>query len=318
MKAVVFGGSGFLGSYVADNLLDKGYEVVIFDVKTSPHIKSGQEIIIGDVLDAEAVKDAVRGASIVYNFAGVSDIDEASEKPLETIRQNILGNAHILDALKDEKIERYIFASTVYVYSEAGSFYKSSKQACELYIEDYSKKYGIPYTILRYGSLYGPRSDEKNPIYALLKKILSEKKISYWGNGDEIREYIHVEDAARCSVEILDKNFANQNVIIAGHHPVKSKELLTMINEILGDDLPIEFRNEKSDIHYQITPYSFNPRIGRKYVSSYYLDMGQGLLQCIEELHQKNHCTRGANKSPQPPFSKGEEGGNATDNLRGC
>ncbi|MFH1309102.1 MAG: NAD-dependent epimerase/dehydratase family protein [Candidatus Omnitrophota bacterium] len=290
MKAVVFGGSGFLGSFVADNLLDKGYEVVIFDVKTSPHIKPGQKIIIGDVLDAEAVKEAVHGASIVYNFAGISDIDEASEKPLETIRQNILGNAHILDALKDEKIERYIFASTVYVYSEAGSFYKSSKQSCELYIEDYSKKYGVPYTILRYGSLYGPRSDEKNPIYALLKKILTEKKISYWGNGDEIREYIHVEDAARCSVEILDKNFVNQNVIIAGHHPVKSKELLTMINEILGDNLPIEFRNERSDIHYQITPYSFNPRIGRKYVSSYYLDMGQGLLQCIEELHRKKHC----------------------------
>jgi len=288
MKAVVFGGSGFLGSFVADNLSNKGYEVVIFDVKTSKHIKPGQKIIIGDILDAEKVKDAVRGASVVYNFAGVSDIDEASEKPLETIRQNILGNAHILDALKDEKIERYVFASTVYVYSEAGSFYKSSKQASELYIEDYSKKYGIPYTILRYGSLYGPRSNEKNPIYALLKKIIAEKKISYWGNGDEIREYIHVEDAARCSVEILDKNFINQNVIIAGHHPIKSKELLMMINEILGDKLEIEFRNENSDIHYQITPYSFNPRIGRKYVSSYYLDMGQGLLQCIEELHQKS------------------------------
>jgi len=287
MKAVVFGGSGFLGSFVADNLSNKRYEVVIFDVKTSKHIKPGQKIIIGDILDAEKVKDAVRGASVVYNFAGVSDIDEASEKPLETIRQNILGNAHILDALKDEKIERYVFASTVYVYSEAGSFYKSSKQASELYIEDYSKKYGIPYTILRYGSLYGPRSNEKNPIYALLKKVLSEKKISYWGSGDEIREYIHVEDAARCSVEILDKNFINQNVIIAGHHPIKSKELLMMINEILGDKLEIEFRNENSDIHYQITPYSFNPRIGRKYVSSYYLDMGQGLLQCIEELHRE-------------------------------
>ncbi len=288
MKAVVFGGSGFLGSYVSDNLLEKGYEVVIFDVKPSKHIKPGQRIIVGDILSPEAVKNAVRGASVVYNFAGIADIDEASKRPLETIKQNILGNAHILDALKDEKIERYVFASTVYVYSEAGSFYKSSKQASELYIEDYSKKYGIPYTILRYGSLYGPRSNETNPIHALLKKVLREKKISYWGNGDEIRDYIHVEDAARCSVEILDENFINQNVIIAGHHPIKSKELLTMINEILGSKMEIEFRNENSDIHYQITPYSFNPRIGRKYVSSYYLDMGQGLLQCIEELH-KNH-----------------------------
>jgi len=288
MKAVVFGGSGFLGSFVADNLMDKGYDVVIFDTKESMHLKPAQEMVIGDILNIDAVKSVVKGAEVVYNFAGIADIDEASKRPLETIKQNILGNAHILDALKDEKIERYVFASTVYVYSEAGSFYKSSKQAAELYIEDYSKKYGIPYTILRYGSLYGPRANGTNPIHALLKKVLTEKKISYWGNGDEIREYIHVEDAARCSVEILDKSFVNQNVIIAGHHPIKSKELLTMINEILGSKMEIEFRKENSDIHYQITPYSFNPRIGRKYVSSYYLDMGQGLLQCIEELHKES------------------------------
>jgi len=287
MKAVVFGGSGFLGSYVADNLLDKGYEVVIFDMKPSEYLKHGQEMIIGDVLDMAGVKSAVKGAEVVYNFAGIADIDEASERPLDTIKQNILGNAHILDALKDEKIKRYVFASTVYVYSESGSFYKSSKQACELYIEDYSKKYGTPYTILRYGSLYGPRSNETNPIYTLLKKVLTENKVSYWGNGEETREYIHVEDAARCSVEILDENFVNQNVLITGHHPIKSKDLVIMINEILGDKLTVEFRNEDTDMHYQVTPYSFNPRIGRKYVSSYYLDMGQGLLQCIEELHQK-------------------------------
>ncbi len=287
MKIVVFGGSGFLGSHVADTLLDKGHEVSIFDLMPSPYLRPGQKMIIADILDLDAVKDAVKGASIVYNFAGIASMDEAGEKPVETIKQNILGNAHILEAIKDNELKRYVFASTVYVYSKAGSFYKSSKQACELYIEDYAQKYEIPYTILRYGSLYGPRANETNAIYKLLKNVLLEDKISYWGNGEEIREYIHVEDAARCSVEILDKNFINQNVIIAGHHPIKSKELLVMINEILGNKLPIEFRNENQSTHYEVTPYSFNPRIGRKYVSSYYLDMGQGLLQCVEELHKK-------------------------------
>ena len=214
-------------------------------------------------------------------------IDEASDKPIEAIRQNVLGNASILEAIKDDNVKRYIFASTVYVYSKAGSFYRSSKQACELFIEDYSRKYGIPYTILRYGSLYGPRANETNPIYKLLKNILLNKEISYWGNGEEVREYIHVEDAARCSIEILNDSFVNQHVIITGHHPIKSKELLVMINEILGNGFPIKFRNEEMDGHYQVTPYSFNPRIGRKYVSSYYLDMGQGLLQCIDEMHRE-------------------------------
>ena len=287
MKAIVFGGSGFLGSHVADILLEKGYEVTIFDLIPSPYLKSGQKMIVGNLLDFERVREAAIGASIVYNFAGIADIDKASEKPIETIKHNILGNAHILESIKNHKLKRYIFASTVYVYSQAGSFYKSSKQACELYIEDYSKKYEIPYTILRFGSLYGPRADETNPINNLLKNILIDKKISYWGSGEETREYIHVEDAARCSAEILDESFVNQHVIITGHHPIKSKELLVMINEMLGNKYPIEFRNEKPDDHYQVTPYSFNPRIGRKYVSSYYLDMGQGLLQCIEELHKK-------------------------------
>jgi len=286
MKAVVFGGSGFLGSHVADVLLEKGYEVIIFDLKPSPYLKAGQKMIVGGILDINAVKEAVEGVSIVYNFAGIADIDEANEKPVETIKHNILGNAHILESIKDSELHRYVFASTIYVYSEAGSFYKSSKQACELYIEDYSKKYGIPYTILRYGSLYGPRANESNPIVRLLKQALLEKKISHYGSGEEMREYVHVEDAARCSVEILSENFINQNVLITGHHPIRSKDLVVMINEIFGNKLTIEFRQEKPDTHYLVTSYSFNPRLGKKYVSHYYIDMGQGLLQCIEELYR--------------------------------
>lgn len=287
MKSVVFGGSGFIGSHVADILSEKGYEVSVFDIKPSEYIKPEQRMILGDILDEKAVKKAVKSVPIIYNFAGIADIDEAIEKPLETIKNNILGNAIILEAIREQKIERYIFASTIYVYSNSGSFYRSSKQACELHIEDYSKKYGIPYTILRYGSLYGPRADERNPINKILKQALLENKISYWGKGEEIREYIHVEDAARCSVEILDKNFINQNVILTGHHPIKTKDLLVMINEIFGSKIKIEMRSRNVSAHYEITPYSFNPKIGRKYVSSYYLDMGQGLLQCIEDLYRK-------------------------------
>lgn len=288
MKAIVFGGSGFIGSYVADVLLEKGHDVLIFDLKPSSYLRAGQRMVVGDILDADAVKKAVDGVSVIYNFAGIADIDKASEKPVETIKQNILGNAYILESIKHRDIYRYVFASTIYVYSESGSFYKSSKQACELYIEDYSKKYGIPYTILRYGSLYGPRADESNPVFRLLKGALLEKKISHYGSGEEIREYIHVEDAARCSVEILDDNFVNQNVLLTGHHPIRSRDMVTMINEMLGNKLTIEFRHERPDAHYEVTPYSFNPRLGKKYVSHYYIDMGQGLLQCIEEIYKQD------------------------------
>ncbi len=287
MKAVVFGGSGFIGSHVADILSEKEFDVTVYDLKPSQHIKPEQMMITGNILDEKLVNKAVQDASVIYNFAGIADIDEAVERPLETIKNNILGNAIILEAIKKQKIERYVFASTIYVYSDSGSFYKSSKQACELHIEDYSKKYGIPYTIVRYGSLYGIRADEHNPIYRILKQALLENSITYWGSGDEIREYIHVEDAARCSVEILDKNFVNQNVLLTGQNPIKTKDLLAMINEIFGNKIKIEMEKASVSAHYKITPYSFHPKVGRKYVSSYYLDMGQGLLQCIEELYKK-------------------------------
>lgn len=285
-KVVVFGGSGFIGSHLADVLTEKGYDVVIFDIKPSPYTKPAQKMVTGDILDFALVKKTIKDASVIYNFAGLADIDAAREDPIGTIKNNILGNGYILEALKDRDIERYIFASTVYVYSDAGSFYRDSKVACELYINDYHAKYGIPFTILRYGSLYGPRTTQKDRIYLLVKQALTEKKMTYEGTGEEMREYIHVEDAARCSVEILDKNFVNQNVIITGHTSTKIKDLMVVIKEILGGEVSIEFSNKGSDTHYDMTPYSFSPKLGRKYISNCYIDLGQGIVQCIEEVYK--------------------------------
>lgn len=285
-KVVVFGGSGFIGSHVADYLTKEGYYVVVYDIKPSPYIKSTQKMVIGNVLDYTLVRNTVVNASIVYNFAGIADIDVASENPIGTINNNILGNGYILEAVKETSIERYVFASSVYVYSDTGSFYRDSKVACELYINDYHDKYGIPFTILRYGSLYGSRTTKKDRIYMLVERALAEKKMTYEGSGEEVREYIHVEDAARCSVEILEGDFANQNVIIAGHTSVKIRDVMETIREILGGKVGIEFLNKGLDTHYKMTPYSFSPKLGRKYISNYYIDLGQGITQCIEEIYK--------------------------------
>ena len=137
MKAIVFGGSGFLGSHVADALTSAGYETTVFDVKASPYLQKNQRIITGNILDKEAVSKAIAGCDVVYNFAGMADIQEAHDKPLETVENNIIGNTIILEACRQHRVKRFVFASTVYVYSDAGSFYRSSKQACELIIENY-------------------------------------------------------------------------------------------------------------------------------------------------------------------------------------
>ena len=288
-KVIVFGGSGFLGSHIADVLTEKGYHVALFDIKPSPYLKDGQEMIIGDILDSDFVENAISGCDIVYNLAGIADIDECVQRPIDTIRYNILGNAIVLEASRKAKVKRFIFASSVYVYSQTGSIYKSSKQAAESFIEDYNKLFGLPYTIVRYGSLYGNRADERNSIYRLIKESLIAKKIEYHGSGEEIREYIHVEDAANASVEILSPIYENQHIILTGNQTIKYKDLLNMINEMLGGEIEIIYSNSKSETHYQVTPYSFNPKLGKKLVSTYYVDMGQGILNIMSEIYASIH-----------------------------
>lgn len=283
--AVVFGGAGFLGSHVCDELARAGYRVRVCDLVESPYLSGDQEMFLCDILDPDSLRGAVDGADCVYNFAGLADIDEARNKPIATIELNVLGNAHILEACREAGVGRYLFASTVYVYSEKGSFYRASKQASERIIEAYGDRYGIDYTILRYGSLYGRRADMRNGIYRILHSALAEGRVTYSGTGDEQREYIHVGDAARLSVRVLGPEYANQHVILTGPYPYRVRDLMEMVREILGNEPDIEFQNQPLGGHYKITPYAFLPRIGCKLVGESYTDMGQGLLDCLAEIH---------------------------------
>ena len=122
MKVTVFGGSGFLGSHVADHLSRGGHQVTIFDLCASPYLQADQKMIAGNILNIAEVQKAVKGADAVYNFAGEADIESAADNPTATIQTNVMGNANILEACRSANVKRYIFASTVYVYSGVGSF----------------------------------------------------------------------------------------------------------------------------------------------------------------------------------------------------
>jgi UDP-glucose 4-epimerase len=286
MKIIVFGGSGFLGSHVADSLTEAGHEVIIYDLIQSPFLLKSQEMIVGDIMDVDKVKNAVNGCDVVYNFAGLADIDEASRRPIDTIKANILGNTIVLEASIQADVKRFVFASSLYVYSKAGSFYRSSKQACELIIENYNEVYGLDYTILRFGSLYGPRADKRNFIHRIIEDALKNKKIIREGDGEEIREYIHVFDAAKGSVEILSNEFKNQYVIITGNQQIKIKDLLTMIKEMLDNKIAIEYIQPMSSHHYKITPYTFAPKMAKRLVEKNYIDLGQGILHYIQNMYK--------------------------------
>lgn len=283
----MFGGSGFLGSHVTDALIDAGFQVTVFDKFRSSHLNASANFIAGDITDFSQVKEAVGGHQYVYNFAGIADIDDATHRPLETVSINIQGNANILEASRLSNVKRFVLASTVYVFSKSGSFYRVSKQACENYVEAYQDQYKLPYTILRYGSLYGRRSGNTNGIYRLLRQALEQKKIHYSGSAESMREYIHVTDAARLSVKILDPEFENRHIIITGHERMPVRSLIRMVCEMLPESVAVTYAENPAALHYLMTPYSFTPTLGHKLVATDHVDIGQGLLDCLSEIYEQ-------------------------------
>ena len=286
---IVYGGSGFLGSHVADALSDAGFQVKIFDLLPSPYLRDSQEMILGDLMDLDAVTRAAEGCPFVYNFAGIADIDNARDRPVDTAAHNVLGNVHALEAARLVGAKRFVFASSVYVYSESGSFYRASKQASERFVEAYHERYGLAYTILRYGSLYGRRADLRNGIYRLLRQALENKSVTYEGSGEAMREYIHVTDAARLSVQILGEEYANRHLVLTGQERMQVKHLLRMISEMIPGGVSVNFGNSHINGHYEMTPYAFHPKVGHKLVASDHVDLGQGLLDCLAEIHERLH-----------------------------
>ena len=137
MNVLITGGSGFIGSHVADHLSEAGYKVFIYDIRKSSYLQDNQEMIVGDILDQKKVDETVKGANAVYNFAALANLNEAINQPVETVNVNLLGTVKILEACRKNKVERFIYASTVYVYSKEGGFYRCSKQAAEEYIQEF-------------------------------------------------------------------------------------------------------------------------------------------------------------------------------------
>ena len=263
--AVVFGGSGFVGSHLADELTRRGYDVRVCDHVPSPYLSESQTMRAVDLAEQDQVLAACEGADVVFNYAGLADIDIARDRTRETVLDNILGNLHVLEAVRELNINRLVFASSVYVYSESGSFYRISKQAAEAYTEEYGSRYGLPYTILRFGSLYGRRAGSGNTIASLLGQAFKDRRLVYGGTGDELREYIHVLDAARAAADVAEsEEYVGRRLVLTGHQAMRVREVLQMIREILPFDVEMEFLDADRSKHYSVTPYKYSPKVGEK------------------------------------------------------
>jgi UDP-glucose 4-epimerase len=282
-RILVTGASGFIGSHVADELSKQNYEVVLFDVRDSKWKNPRQTMITGDLQDIDNLIVITKGIDYVYHFAGIADIGECTEKRREVVLSNILGTVNLLEACQINKVKRFVFASSAYVFSKDGSFYRSSKRACESFIDDYHNKFGLDFTILRFGSLYGKRSNEKNGVYRVVKSILELDTYIYNGSGKEIREFINVKDAAKIAVDILDDTHKNKYLIITGIERYTMAELIEMVKEITGRHTKVIYSDSIAG-HYTISPYHFEVEESQKLIANPYFDIGQGILSLIEDI----------------------------------
>ncbi|MGM0582634.1 MAG: NAD-dependent epimerase/dehydratase family protein [Bacteroidota bacterium] len=287
---LVFGGAGFLGSYLVEELISRGYKTTVCDINSLETDINKYHFSECDIMEPEQVSEAItEDVDIVYNLAGFANLDEAVQNPYRTLELNVLGNINILDACVSNNIERFVYASSAYAMNNKGSFYGISKLSSEKVVEEYYKKHNLSYTILRYGSVYSERSYENNYIYNLVEEAIKSGKIDHEGDGKEIREYIHAHDAAKLSVDVIETNkYENGQVVLTGVERMQRKELFLMIQEILNQELDITLKDNGYENHYKYTPYSFEPSVSKKLVANPHIDMGQGLLRCVKAVFNKD------------------------------
>ncbi len=284
--ALVTGGSGFLGSHIADALTAAGYAVRVFDRQPSPYLQADQQMALGDINDREAVEAALAGVDYVYHLGGIADIQDCADDPVATARVNVLGAVNLLEACRRHSVKRFVFSSSAYIYSRHGGFYRASKQAAEAFVQTFAEAGGPPFTIMRYGSLYGRRAGPKNRIHRMIKDALTKGAISFPGHGDAMREFIHVVDAARMSVDVLAPKYENKFVLATGYERFRIRDVAMMVKEILDRDVRIEFADGEPPGHYLLTPFTFKPEMAEKLIANEFIEFGHGLLDCIHEQHE--------------------------------
>ena len=280
MKQItVLGGSGFLGSHLCNTLSDKGYYVKIFDIKKFKKLKKRQKMYQGNIMDKKKLSLVIKGSDFVFNFAGLADLDEAKRKPMETIESNILGTLNALILCKKHKVKRFIQASSIYANTEEGGFYGRSKKAAEDYIEEYYNTYGLEYTILRFGSVYGTNANKSNGIYKIIINAIKNNKLIYGGTKKAKRKYVHVKDAAIACVSILKKKYRNQHLTITGTKTVKSYALMNFFSNYFK--IPKnKIKYLKNEGHYDSKPTPFKPRKG----NNFYIKNGENFTQNLIKL----------------------------------
>ena len=280
MRILVTGGAGFIGSNFIhywlknhpgdqvinlDALTYAGHLESLKDIETNPNYK----FVKGDITDIKIVGELMDGVDIVVHFAAESHVDRSIIDPLQFVKTNVLGTANLLEAALNAKVKRFHHISTDEVYGSLGpddlpftektnyaprSPYAASKAGSDYLVRAYFETYNLPVTITNCANNYGPFHDPEKLIPRFITNLLEGKKVPLMGKGENIREWLHVEDHAQAIDFVLQKGQIGETYLIEGEEKANigiTQMILKMLNL---DESMIEFVDHRlgHDFRYAI------------------------------------------------------------------
>jgi UDP-glucose 4-epimerase len=264
MKAVVTGGAGFIGSHLVEELILQGAKVHVLDNLVSGQLKNVHPLAVihtNDICSQEAKQIILREKpDVVFHLAAQADVGRSIREPGYDADVNINGTINILEACRDASVKKMIFASTSGVYGNLQkdliseedltmpiSYYGLSKLTAESYIRLFHQLYGLSYTILRYGNVYGPRQSAKGEggvIAIFLDRIKKRMPFTIYGDGEQTRDFIFVKDVVRANIAAVEKG--NQKTIqVSTARSTSVNQLVNMLTQISGFPIKAVYTHER-------------------------------------------------------------------------
>ena len=265
---LVTGGAGFIGSNIVHELVKRGEHVRVLDNLSTGRpenlrgILDKIEFIEGDICDENTVRRAVYGVDYVLHQAALPSVQRSVNDPIASNRVNVNGTLNLLMAAREEKVKRFVIASSSSVYGDTPvlpkvedmpinplSPYATSKLAAEKYAMNFYKLYGLPTVALRYFNVFGPRQNPKSQYAAVIPKFITamlkgESPVVY-GDGEQSRDFTYIENVVEANLRACHSEKAPGHVVnIACGKRYTLNELLHLLENIL--EMPANARYEES------------------------------------------------------------------------
>lgn len=295
MTIIVTGGAGFIGSNFVFHMLQThpDYRIVCLDKLTYAGNLSTLEPVLqqdnfrfvkADICDRQAVDKLFQEEKpdIVVNFAAESHVDRSIENPGIFLETNIMGTAVLMDACRKYGIQRYHQVSTDEVYGDlpldrpdlffteetplhTSSPYSSSKASADLLVMAYHRTYGLPVTISRCSNNYGPYHFPEKLIPLMIANALADKPLPVYGNGENVRDWLYVEDHCRAIDLIIHNGKVGEVYNVGGHNEKRNIDIVRIICQELGkpESLIVHVEDRKGhDRRYAIDPAKIHGELG--------------------------------------------------------